>query len=164
MAKTCSDCFNSLISTSDEHNPFEVEVQEFISMRNRGHLLSPSECLMNIVYSLETAIINVINNHSISRHILEYGKQIKVYLPTDLIHVSCFIFQIMFTIILVMDEVNIIGVPSKVGCQEHQHVLTKYIIHFYLNTRMIFACKRHNDQISHKKNTIKKLKKISKLI
>lgn len=63
-----------------------------------------------------------------------------------------------------MDEVNIIGVPSKVGCLEHQYELTKYIIHFYLNTRMIFACKRHNDQTSYKKNTAKRLKKISRLI
>lgn len=73
LAKTCNDCFNSLISTSDDHTNLEVEVQEFINMRNRGHLLSPSECLMNIIYCLETAIINVINNKSISRHILEHG-------------------------------------------------------------------------------------------
>lgn len=72
LAKTCSDCFNSLISTSG-HNHLEEEVQEFIDMRNQGHLLSPSEYLMNIIYSLETAIIKVINNHSISRHILEHG-------------------------------------------------------------------------------------------
>jgi len=65
---------------------------------------------------------------------------------------------------IVMDEVTNTGVPSKVGCLEHQNELTKYIINFYLNTRMIFACKRHNDQISYKKNTIKRLKKISKLI
>lgn len=72
MAKACSDCFNSLISTS-EQNTLEEEVGEFINMKNQGHLLSPSEYLMNIIYSLETAIIKVINNHSISRHILEHG-------------------------------------------------------------------------------------------
>jgi len=66
-------------------------------------------------------------------------------------------------IILVIDEVNIIGVSSKVGCLEHQNELKKYVINFYLNTRMIFACKRHNDQISYKKNTIKRLKKNIKI-
>jgi hypothetical protein len=59
-----------LISTSDDLTHLEIEVQEFINMRSRGHLLSPSECLMNIIYSLETAIINVTNNKSISKHIL----------------------------------------------------------------------------------------------
>jgi len=80
LAKTCYDCFNSLISTSDDHTNLEVEVEELINMRNRRHLLSPSECLMNIIYCLVIAIINVIKNKSISRHILEHGKRFLVYL------------------------------------------------------------------------------------
>jgi len=49
LAKTCNDCFNSLISTSTSDTNLEVEVQDLINMRNRGHLLSPSEFLMNII-------------------------------------------------------------------------------------------------------------------
>jgi hypothetical protein len=63
-----------------------------------------------------------------------------------------------------MNEVNVRGVSSKVGCSKHQKELTKYIIQFYINTRIIFACKQYNQHIAHKKNTEKKLKKISRLI
>jgi len=42
-------------------------------MRNQGHLLYPSEHIMNIIYTLETAIINVLNNKCISKHVLEHS-------------------------------------------------------------------------------------------
>lgn len=50
-----------------------------------------------------------------------------------------------------MDEVAYHGIGSKVGCIDHQNKLTKYIMKFYVNTRMIFACKKHNNQVSDKK-------------
>lgn len=64
-----------------------------------------------------------------------------------------------------MDEISVHGISTKVGCANHQHQLTKYIVKFYMNTRMIFACRKHNEIVSNKrKKTEKRLKKISRII
>ena len=57
------------------------------------------------------------------------------------------------------------GIPTFVGCQdcEHQHMLTKFIISFYLNTRMIFACKEKTKEIEETKKKSRDLKKQAKL-
>jgi len=46
---------------------------------------------------------------------------------------------------------NFSRLGSKVGCTDHEYELTKYIVQFYLNTRMIFACKKHNNKVSDQK-------------
>jgi len=58
-----------------------------------------------------------------------------------------------------MDEISVHGISTKVGCANHQHQLTKYIVKFYLNTRMIFACRKHNEIVSNKKKNRKTIKK-----
>jgi 3-dehydroquinate dehydratase len=63
-----------------------------------------------------------------------------------------------------MDEISLRGIATKVGCTIHKKKLTKYIVMFYLNTRMIFACRKHNEKIKHRKNNEKRLKKISKIV
>lgn len=76
IAKSCIECFNSLVSninSSSIENHLEIEVQEFILMRSQGHLLNPSEYLMNLIYSLEIVILNILNNQDIHKNILEKG-------------------------------------------------------------------------------------------
>jgi len=63
-----------------------------------------------------------------------------------------------------MEEINKQNILIKVGCPIHSQILTNYIITYYVITRMIFACKRKNEQVAEKKKTQKNLKKISKLV
>jgi len=59
-----------------------------------------------------------------------------------------------------MYGVNFQNVGAKDGCTDSEHELTKYIVKFYLNKRMIFACKNHNNKVSDQKKKQKRLKKI----
>lgn len=55
-----------------------------------------------------------------------------------------------------MDEIRVHGISTKIGCADHQHELTKYVVKFYINTRMIFACRKHNELVSEKKKNEKR--------
>lgn len=73
IANKCTDCFNTLITTSKERNHLDTETQHFINSRSKGYLFHPSEPLMSIVFSLETSILNVLQNQNMNKHILENG-------------------------------------------------------------------------------------------
>lgn len=68
-------------------------------------------------------------------------------------------------VLIVADEVARVGIPDKVGCDatDHKELLTKWIINFYLNTRMIFACKRKMKEVEEQKREARQLKKTAKI-
>jgi len=62
-----------------------------------------------------------------------------------------------------MEEINKQNILINVGCPLHSQILTKYIITYYVKTRMIFASKRKNEQVAEKKKTQKKLSTFFKI-
>ena len=63
----------------------------------------------------------------------------------------------------VVDEVEKMGIPCFVGCEAHQRELTKWVVNFYVTTRMIFVCKDHMKAVVENKKKEKRLRKESKL-
>lgn len=71
-AKHCTSCFNSIVSNQNQYYPDSCE-EKFISLRSEGHLFIPTDILMQIVYNLETTIVNVLENNVLNKHILDLG-------------------------------------------------------------------------------------------
>ena len=67
--------------------------------------------------------------------------------------------------ITVADEIAKMGIPTLVGCKDldHRNLLTKWIISFYINTRMIFACKERTKECEELRRKSRQLKKDAKL-
>lgn len=65
----------------------------------------------------------------------------------------------------VANEVAKMGIPNQVGCdvEDHKLLLSKWILNFYLNTRMIFACKVKAKEVEEQKRQSRQLKKDAKL-
>lgn len=68
--KNCTACFDSIVSKKINSL---ADNERFVNLRSEGHLFTPTDSLMKLVYSLETAIINVLNKNQINKNILEYG-------------------------------------------------------------------------------------------
>jgi len=63
-------CFDSIVSKKINSL---ADNEQFVNLRSEGHLFTPTDSLMKLVYSLETAIIDALNNNQINKNILDYG-------------------------------------------------------------------------------------------
>jgi len=61
-----------------------------------------------------------------------------------------------------MEEVQKSQLDALVGCEEHKIQLTKALLSFYLNIRMIFACKRYMRRVTEMAAAKKKAKALLK--
>lgn len=68
--KNCTACFDSIVSKKI-HSLTDNE--RFINLRSEGHLFTPSDTLMKLIYNLETIIINVFGNNQLNKNILEFS-------------------------------------------------------------------------------------------
>ena len=107
--KWCSNC-NECKKLITSSNP-TLPQNMLIYYRSYGYLVYPSVPLFNLIKALENLILGVLHGG----------------LEEDT----------MFT---VMDKLLESSIPlQKVGCKEHQEVLSQEILYFYLTTRMYFA-------------------------
>ncbi|KAK3907825.1 Transposable element P transposase, partial [Frankliniella fusca] len=113
------------------------DIDAIIVARSKGNLIIPSDSLYAIVKALETAVLETVRVRSLTQNII-------------------------FTVIEHVKSKTI----DEIGCNEHKRRLTKDIMNFYLNTRLIFACEEYNRVQSEnvaKKRKIKNLQKQQRL-
>lgn len=86
-------------------------------------------------------------------------------MPNFIMENLCSSSKKKITYISVANEVARTGIPTTVGCgdADHKVLLTKWIVSFYLNTRMIFACKEKTKEVEEMRTASRQLKKQSKL-
>ncbi|KAK3907771.1 Transposable element P transposase [Frankliniella fusca] len=128
IAKTCEECFEGL---QDPHSTHQDN--SLIDRKSHGGLLKPSEPLYNVIYKLETVIINTLLHCELHEDILER-------VVTNAQKYSY----------------------CEIGCETHNRELTKAVIRFYLTTRMIFACKQFNKKKNENADKRKKMKALVK--
>ncbi|KAK3918872.1 DNA transposase [Frankliniella fusca] len=116
---------------------FREEEDNIIHSRSLGYLITPSDEVMTILETLERTVLEVFQ----TRHL----------------HKDLFVE--------VMDQVKQKSF-KQIGCEEHKRDITKAVISFYINTRLIFACEEYNRRLSvnaHKKVKAKQQQKMFRL-
>ncbi|KAK3907199.1 Transposable element P transposase [Frankliniella fusca] len=91
------------------------ELDDIIIARSKRNLIIPSDTLYKLVKTLETAVLETVKVRALTQNII-------------------------FTVLEHVKSKQL----ETVGCEEHKRKLTKDIVSFYLNTRLIFACEEYN--------------------
>lgn len=129
---SCEECAITLVSPANDNIP---EHHKFIEIKSRGYLKHPSKQLVNLITSIEKAIMEVVQGN----------------LPQA---------DTLFKVTKKLEEMSPI---SHVGCSKHSIDLTRRIIAFYLTTRMHFLAKQTNLNSTEKRQS-KEKRKAAKLI
>ncbi|KAE8739209.1 hypothetical protein FOCC_FOCC015300 [Frankliniella occidentalis] len=99
--------------------PYREEEDDISHSRSLGYLITPSDNMMSILETLEKTILEVFQTSHIHKDL--------VFEVVDRVKEKAF---------------------TQIGCDEHKRELTKAIISFYVNTRIIFACEEYNRRLS----------------
>lgn len=70
IAKSCLACFETLVSNNNTNCS---ENENIIHLRSKGHLLVPNDSLIQLIYNLETAIVDVLSNEKLNKNVLDIG-------------------------------------------------------------------------------------------
>ncbi|KAK3915244.1 Transposable element P transposase [Frankliniella fusca] len=135
---TAKTCQECFVALSAPIDQEHMAIDDIIVARSKGNLIIPSDKLWDLVRALEVAVL-------------------------DTIHVKNLTSNIIFA---VLDHVRT-RKYEEIGCETHKRKLTKDIMSFYLNTRIIFAAEEYNRVQSEnvaKKRKAKQLQKNHRLM
>ncbi|KAK3928196.1 Transposable element P transposase [Frankliniella fusca] len=99
--------------------PYREEEDDITHSRSLGYLITPSDNMMGILTTLEKTVLEVYQTSHIHK-------------------------DLVFEVIDRVKEKEF----TQIGCAVHKRELTKAIISFYINTRIIFACEEYNRRLS----------------
>lgn len=135
VKKWCSDC-NECKDLITSYNESALPHNLLIFYRSYGYLHYPSKSLYKLISSLEEVILGTLHE----------GLEVDT------------LFTVMDRL-LTQSDIHL----QKVGCEEHQQVLSEEIMYYYITTRMYFAS-RVFSKINNSKTKSKELAKKSKLV
>lgn len=126
---TCVDCIEDLQTTQSDQ-----EHHKMISLMTQGHLIYPSNRLVQLLGMIEETILNIVKKES----------------------VNC---DMLFQITYALQELSL----PLIGCCEHKMQLTKSVTSFYIIIRAEFLAKSYNKMNYQAKQKTRKARKDAKL-
>lgn len=129
----CQTCVDSLILSKNDVIP---ERHKLIELKTKGYLKHPSVKLYDLISVLERSILQTLKDDGIQEN----------------------------TLLKIAETLEKFEFPlTFVGCTEHELLLTRRIIIFYLTMRMLLVCKEYNKIHNELKEKSREKRKAAKL-